>query len=289
MTSPATGLTLEALATRLDDLEQENAALPASPPPTEAATVPATLDRLSRRWLLRRGLQAAAASAAAGALLHRDTQIASADNFDSISVQNYAADGGNVIYADNKDYHSATVTAHHLNHGIAIRGDTASDDFPALRIINSGGWYGVEATSAGIAVHAVGATGVGGYSSTEGYEGVYGQFTGTNGYGVLGDGVGTGVQGQGITGLLGKSSAINGNAVFGQAGGAATGVNGASVIGYGVVAKGGMAPLRLIPPTDSSAVGPPTGGGHAIGELYVDYNGALFVNTRTGWKRVTLS
>ncbi len=52
----------------------------------------------------------------------------------------------------------------------------------------------------------------------------------------------------------------------------ATGVNSSGDV-YGVIAKGGSAPLLLEP---GSGVGPPTGGTHVKGEFFVDSNAAMF-------------
>ena len=56
-------------------------------------------------------------------------------------------------------------------------------------------------------------------------------------------------------------------------------MSGDSNSGYGVTASGGLAPLRLIP---AATAGPPASSTHAIGELYTDSNGALFVCVSEG-------
>ena len=58
-----------------------------------------------------------------------------------------------------------------------------------------------------------------------------------------------------------------------------TGVAGESDTGYGGSFTGGVAPLILGP---SSAAGPPNGGTHKMGELYVDANGVLYFCTASG-------
>ena len=58
-----------------------------------------------------------------------------------------------------------------------------------------------------------------------------------------------------------------------------TGVAGESDTGYGGSFTGGVAPLILGP---SSASGPPNGGTHKMGELYVDANGVLYFCTASG-------
>jgi hypothetical protein len=59
--------------------------------------------------------------------------------------------------------------------------------------------------------------------------------------------------------------------------------------GIGVVAEGGLAPLRLVP---STVGGKPTSGNHLVGELYVDSGGVLYFCVTSGtpgtWKTVQL-
>jgi hypothetical protein len=66
------------------------------------------------------------------------------------------------------------------------------------------------------------------------------------------------------------------------------GVMAASTNGLGLVGQGGRAPLRLLP---STALGPPTAGDHARGEVFVDVFGDFFVCSNPGtpgtWQRVT--
>src|SRR5688572_27124194 len=101
MTATATH-TVDTLAVRFDALEShierlvdENHALrealathAASSFAVIEAPADQAIERLSRRWLLRRGLQAAAASAAAGVLLQRDSHPAAAASFDHLIVDN---------------------------------------------------------------------------------------------------------------------------------------------------------------------------------------------------------
>jgi hypothetical protein len=61
--------------------------------------------------------------------------------------------------------------------------------------------------------------------------------------------------------------------------GPGSGLQGIGEQAYGVVAQGGRAPLFL---AGSSTAGPPTGGNHIKGEVFVDVNGALFQCVATG-------
>jgi hypothetical protein len=51
------------------------------------------------------------------------------------------------------------------------------------------------------------------------------------------------------------------------------GVLASSTAGYGLVAQGGLAPIRIEP---AGTAGAPTSGAHAVGELYVDSSGVLY-------------
>ncbi len=93
-----------------------------------------------------------------------------------------------------------------------------------------------------------------GKSSATGYEGVYGEHTGSLGYGVVGDGRGN------ASGVLGRNSS-------------GTGVSGMG--SYGGWFEGSKAQLRLKP---AGRVGkPPLLSEHIKGEIYMDSNGTLFV------------
>jgi len=98
----------------------------------------------------------------------------------------------------------------------------------------------------------------------------------SNDVGVRGDGVpnGVGVIGGGFTGVAGRGDNVG---VIGD------GDN------YGGEFTGGLAPLRLRP---SNTQGSPASGAHAVGELYVDNQGALYFCVASGtpgtWKKVQL-
>lgn len=69
-----------------------------------------------------------------------------------------------------------------------------------------------------------------------------------------------------------------------------TGVKGISTSGYGGSFQGGAAALRLVP---TAFTGAPASDEHAIDELVVDANGALFICVATGtpgtWKQVRIA
>ncbi len=70
-------------------------------------------------------------------------------------------------------------------------------------------------------------------------------------------------------------------ATWGRHGGIGAGIGGVSTAGYGGEFVGGKAQVRLI--QDATApVGPPTGAGHLLGELYVDGAGNLYLNRADG-------
>lgn len=60
---------------------------------------------------------------------------------------------------------------------------------------------------------------------------------------------------------------------FGENDTSTHGVLASSTAGYGLVAQGGLAPIRIEP---AGTAGAPTSGAHAVGELYVDSGGALY-------------
>ena len=144
----------------------------------------------------------------------------------------------------------------------------------------------------GAGVEGIGNSGVWGKSSKTGYGAVYGQHTGTDGYGIVGDGKGgsagvlgvntdgnavtgqatgegNGVYGQvsGIgVGVLGRNTSGGGAGVEGEGGFA--GVRGESTKGYGGHFQGVKAQLMLKP--KGGTAGKPTTGTHAQGEISMD-------------------
>jgi len=275
---------LHDLIARVDALEQQNAALLArierQPIPTDTTNeAPGSpLERMSRRWVLHRGLQAAAATVVAGVLVQRQTQEA------------HATHNGTTVFTDNVYAHHVSGTSE--NGGAGVYGETNSNDeiYAGTWGQNLGVGPGVLGKSvAGAGVIGNGLIGVKGTSSAPGYGAAYGVHT-NGGYGVVGDGNGTnsagvlgrnaggyGVRGEGKTGVHGK--ATSGNGLFGESGS-----------GYGAVLKGGRAAIRLVP---APTVGKPTTGNHQVGELVLDSAGTLFICTAAGtpgtWKKVTVS
>jgi hypothetical protein len=171
----------------------------------------------------------------------------------------------------------AALYAHNLISGIqqdgTIVGDTNGSPGPAIVGLNStgNGVYGVSKGASGISVAGL---------DTD-LCGVIGDTNAEFGFGAAGlSSHGTGVYGLGFfDGVIGVSIGDEGTGVQGHdtaTGQLGTGVVGESDNGIGVLASGGLAPLFLQPPISSGAVGPPTTGTHQAGELYVDFNGALF-------------
>lgn len=80
----------------------------------------------------------------------------------------------------------------------------------------------------------------------------------------------------GVThGIYGYTDVTGGYGTVGWGVGADTthGLYGVSTAGYGVVADGARAPLRLVP---ASSTGAPTSGAHQLGEIWVDSAGILY-------------
>ena len=225
-------LTLQGLADRLEALERENAKLrdevaALNGSEIDQAVKPAFEGRVSRRALLSKAGAAAVAAMAAGTLLNPREAKASD-----------LGDGNRVDY--------------HATHAVA-----AQDEIAGIRAIDgrsttSGNGEGaVEGhnDNTGPGVKGFGGTGVWGISSNTGHSGVYGQHTGTSGYGVVGDGKGdppnagvlgrnsggNGVRGEGQSGVVGISSAAGFSAVYGQHTGSS---------GYGVRGEGQTSGVR---------------------------------------------
>lgn len=148
-----------------------------------------------------------------------------------------------------------------------------SDDSTALTITNSGtagvihavdksirAFASSPATIIGDSYQSVGVMG-----TSVNWAGVQGQSTDSWGvYGVSGSPGHGGVRGQNT-----KTTAPAGPGLYGE-----------SIAGYGVYAQGGLAPIRLYP---SNSSGAPPVVGHAVGELYVDGDGALWYFNGTQW------
>ena len=99
---------------------------------------------------------------------------------------------------------------------------------------------------------------------------------------------GAGLYGRGWWGVVGRTTSASGIAIKGDAsaegdGGVvgSIGVFGvAAGHGYGLVGRGGRAPLRLEP---APMAGPPESSGHQAGELYVDSAGSLYYFNGARW------
>lgn len=145
---------------------------------------------------------------------------------------------------------------------------------------SSGDGPGVVGESNGIGVEGTARlTSVFGPAYENGYEGVYGEHTGTSGYGVVGDGSGP------WAGVLGRNNAGEGGRGVGRTGVYARSTSSAS---YGAVCEGGKAQLRLVPRTTA---GKPTSGSHAKGELLLDSAATLWICIAGGtpgtWRKVS--
>jgi len=279
----ANGLSLEGLAQRLQTLELENERMRSEnaelrsevaelkdSDPARAVEEPAASSsqkrRVSRSWLLRNAGAAAVGTMAAGALLARDASVAKADHFGpGISV----------------DYVITHLEGANLT---AVFGNAPNGE----GVVGFGNANGVR---------GVGKAGVVGKSSTTGWEGVYGQHTGS-GYGVVGDGSGNtfaGVLGRNPSGpgVRGKGSigvwAEGPTGVWAEGWVGVRGVGRRDVKGgYGGQFSGDLAQLHLFP---MGTVGKPTTDPHTKGEIYLDSAGTLFVCTDNGtpgtWRKVT--
>jgi hypothetical protein len=266
------GLSLEGLAQRLETqaqklqtLERENAELRSEVAELKgsdtglAVEEPASSSpkrRVSRSWLLRNAGAAAVGTMAAGALLARDASVAKANHF---------APGISVDY----------VITHLETAGLtAVFGNAPFGE----GVVGLGKTNGVRGNAPnGEGVRGEGKAGVVGKSSTSGWEGVYGQHTGS-GYGVIGDGsganfagvlgrngFGAGVRGEGVTGVFGTSG--SGVGVRGEGGGTELGIGvfGKSFTREGVRGEGAPGVLGEVSSEGHSGVlGRNTGSGYGV-------------------------
>jgi len=290
---------VDALEQRNDALEQQNAALlarderqPISTDTTDEAPG-SPLERMSRRWLMQRAAQATAATVAAGVLLQRTSQQASAAH--------------STAYVDAYRVTAHVVSSQNESGSWALIGGTASTGVPAVYGYNTSSGPGIYGTSfaGGNGVIGVGSNGVQGESPNPDASGVYGFNTG-NGFGVAGDTTSSattvanlayaraGVFGRNNgtgAGILGLSVNHDGDGAWGHG---KVGLRGTSLNGHGLFADGGSgyggqfkgtrAQLRLTP---AGRIGKPTTGSHQIGELYLDSTGTLFICTRSTTATVT--
>jgi hypothetical protein len=343
-----TGLTLEGIAQRLEALERQNermrsenaelrhavAALRGSETRRAEEERPSSElsgfgGQVSRRALLSKAGAAAVAAVAAGTLLA--TREAKADHYaDGIEVNfvhthEVVADE---VFAASVGATSSVSTPAVRGYNISTRSGSigVEGDARPIPFTGSEGGTGVIGRGGPIGVKGQGKNGVIGTSSTTGYGAVYGQHTGSSGYGIVGDGTGggagvlgrnsdgegvrgegstqaevAGVRGLGKVGVWGSSSVFGYEGVYGQhtgtgwgvvgdgKGGSYAGVFGRNNTGYGGRFEGGKAQLMLTP---GGSAGKPTTGTHSKGEIYMDSRGTLFVctagdgTTLGSWRKV---
>jgi hypothetical protein len=187
---------LDALERDNEQLKQENQVLhrQIAVMRSENAPIPVTLPQhdgdgaVNRRQILQRGLQAAAATVAAGLMITSESNVARADA-DHTSTAFFETNGNYAVYA----FSSGIIAVY-----------ASSDE--------------------GTGLYAEGRNAVWGYSDETGYGAIYGQHGGNDGTGVVGDGTGVGagvlgrngagagVRGEGRFGLYGKATVTNGYA-----------------------------------------------------------------------------
>jgi hypothetical protein len=247
---------------------------------------------VSRRRLF--GLLGGAAAAGAGATLLTGSPAG--------AVTNLVIDGSAATNAGTATTNlSSTTTGTAMavaatgvgGEGLSGTGGNATTGIGGIGLEGTGGSGGTTAGSGGgNGVQAQGGPGVA--SGANGGLGVFAHggvafvSSGTGGHGIFGLGGGgadtfcnggAGVVGNGGAGGSGGTSGVGVAGMGGSAGRPGAGVTGSSSLGYGMIATGGLAPIRLTP--QSSGTGPPSGA-HAAGELFVDSTGALFYCTADG-------
>jgi hypothetical protein len=296
--------TLEWLASKVASLEAEVARLRAAPAPgdrpgqtrspSSAGTeqVPRGGEPESPAVSRRGALRALGAAAAGGAGLAIGSTL--------LGSQPAGAANGDAVF---------------LGQGNAAADSTQVETTVAYGLIGSttdpagGGLWGLDgSTSGGTGVLGASTAGVGVTATSSGIVAILGTLTGSGegaiagedqtqqaapSYGVFGSSIsGDGVRATSDTGygvfatLTGDGDgAIRGidestqTDSYGVAGNSNSGfgVVASSVDGIGITTSGGLAPLLLSPAQGLS--GPPTGGTHSQGEIYVDEAGAVFVCT----------
>jgi len=252
--------------------------------PASTVTLP---EPLTRRRVLRRAVQATAATVVASAIIGRDTQDADATHGSGEVITNYVG--------------THTVIAENYNGSFAILASTDTDASgnSAMHGHNSGSGAG----TSGLSIYGIGVVGEGrlstgvvgrglvgvtGESKSEGYGAVYGLNKAVDGYGVIGDA--TGGRSAAILGRNNDGDAIRGQGKVGVHGVSldGNGVVGEGVGGYGGLFKSSRAQIRLAP---NGRIGKPTTGAHYVGELYLDKVGSLFICTVAGtpgiWRKVS--
>jgi hypothetical protein len=284
----AGGLTLEALAQRLETLERENTELRSkvatlegsgtrrNEPAETTSLVPRCNEErvarfegpVSRRALLSKAGAAAVAAVAAGTLLY--PRQAKAHDLTAGITPNFV-DTHWVRALNHADRTSAVEGFANTITGGAVYGVNSGTGpgvlgyNDALNSPDAAGVLGIN--SSGYGVKGEGKTGVWGLSSKAGFAANYGQNT-NEGWGVVGDGKGTA-----FSGVMGRNPE-------------GPGVEGRDSV-YGGKFAGSRAQLMLVP---KATAGKPTGA-HAKGEISMDSAGTLFVCVKGGnpakWKKLS--
>jgi hypothetical protein len=307
--------TVQDLMARVEALERENRVLldnqeasrMSAPPPDERGT--SAPEPISRRWVLRRAAETAAATVVAGVIISRQNNDAIAHHAPNV-IQAFGIDVHSINVVANEGVDAGAIYAHSTSEnffsptiqavknsagtallaestgGMAIEGVGGGEGTPAILGRNPDG-AGVKGVG-GFGVWGVGNHGVVGETSATGYTAIWGKHNAT-GIGVTGDGgdgseavgvlgrasLGTGTRGEGSIGLHGVSP--DGDGVYGDGG-----------TGYGGVFRGRRSQLRLIP---ANRIGKPNSGYHKVGELFLDKLGTLYICAVAGtpgtWKQVS--
>ncbi len=274
MDTQGNGLTLEALAQRLEALERENtelrhevaglrasgthqnevAEMRGSERRLDGEPVPVLEGRVSRRSLLSKAGAAAVAAAAAGTLF--SPREAKANHSDQVvqafhvNTHSLRAGPTGIVSTINWDNKGAVESSNDNSLGIGVKGTSSGT-----------GVLGTSTNDSQAGVKGEGPTGVWGVSSRDTFSGVYGEHKGTAGHGTVGIGKGghagvlgrnlntngigvqgvtnntdglAGVKGEGSTGVWGASSRTSHSGVYGEH----TGTSGHGTVGIG---KGGAA------------------------------------------------
>jgi hypothetical protein len=306
--------TLEALATRLDELERANAGLrrevatlragdvpggrpahavarplarrrrghdvSAGLPPAPAGAGQHGPVRTNRRRVLRALLGVAAATVGAGAALEAETGRAAAD-VQPLDHYGFFLSSGSYPPAVRA---IATNGARGIDvNVVGARGiDVNVVGATGVRVVSESG-TAVDASSSGTNYPTVQVSNIGG---GPGIIAATSSAAGTSAVQGVNDG-GAGVSGKSSGGAGVSATSTSGPGVVGMSG-TGDGVLGFSS-GYGGNFKGASAPIHLYP---SQLPGSPSTGNHQTGELYVDSNGLLWFCAGSGtpgtWKQVAL-
>jgi hypothetical protein len=147
--------------------------------------------------------------------------------------------------------------------------DNPSSDASAVNGVTNGNGSGIYGYSTGVGSAVSGEI----QNASSSVAALYGQTNGT-GQGVFGYTTGTG---SAIKGTI-QNTSSSAAAVYGTTSGSGPGVQGLSTSGYGGLFSGSLAPISLTPAGAAGIPGVGTGS-HAIGDIWVDENGLVFVCT----------